>query len=106
MSVCYTCGIVCLQVNSCLPDRIVVFRDGVGDGQMNIVEQFEVPQMISSFASFMSNNDPKTTYNPKLAVVVVQKRISTRIFMGGGPKGLANPSPGTIVDHTITRKGW
>ena len=44
-------------------------------------------------------------YKPKLAVVVVQKRISTRIFSRGGT-GYENPPPGTILDHTITRKGW
>lgn len=87
-------------MNSCLPDRIVVYRDGVGDGQMHVVEQYEVPQMTSCFAMLASN------YQPKMAVVVVQKRISTRIFQRGGPKGLTNPAPGTILDHTITRKGW
>ncbi len=88
------------QVNGCLPDRIVVYRDGVGDGQMHVVREYEVPQMTSCFALFSDS------YNPKLAVIVVQKRISTRIFLRGGPKGLGNPAPGSIVDHTITRKGW
>ena len=37
---------------------------------------------------------------PSLAVVVVQKRISTLIF-GQGPQGYQNPSPGTVLDHTI-----
>ena len=44
-------------------------------------------------------------YDPKLAIVIVQKRISTRIFMKG-PNGLDNAPSGTIVDHTITRKDW
>ena len=44
-------------------------------------------------------------YKPRLAVVVVQMRISTRIF-GQGPQGYQNPPPGTVLDHTITRKGW
>ena len=43
-------------------------------------------------------------YQPKMAVVVVQKRISTRIFCRIG-RGLDNPPPGTVVDHTITRRG-
>ena len=45
-------------------------------------------------------------YSPKIVVVVVQKRISTRIFQRGTAKGLGNPPPGTVVDHTFTRKGW
>ena len=89
-----------VQVNGCLPDRIVVYRDGVGDGQMHVVREYEIPQMTSCFASYEDN------YQPKMAVIVVQKRISTRIFQRGGQKGLTNPSPGSIMDHTITRKGW
>jgi len=87
------------EVNRTLPDRILVFRDGVGDGQMSTVAEYEVPQISSCFSMFGEN------YQPKLAVVVVQKRISTRIFMRG-PKGLDNPPPGSLLDHTVTRKGW
>ena len=39
-------------------------------------------------------------YKPSLAVLVVQKKISTRIF-GQGPQGHQNPPPGTLLDHTI-----
>ncbi len=45
-------------------------------------------------------------YCPKLGVIVVQKRISTRLFQKGTSTGLGNPPPGTVVDHTCTRKGW
>ena len=38
------------QVN--LPDRIIVFRDGVGDGQMFTVVEFEVPQIKKCFKMF------------------------------------------------------
>ncbi len=67
---------------------------------MHVVSEYEIPQMTSCFATFGDD------YQPKMAVIVVQKRISTRIFSRGGPKGLSNPPPGTVVDHTITRRGW
>ena len=41
-----------IQVNRTLPDRIIVFRDGVGDGQMSTVTQYEVPQISSCFSMF------------------------------------------------------
>ena len=40
------------QVNQTLPDRIIVFRNGVGDGQMFTVVEFEVPQIKKCFQMF------------------------------------------------------
>ena len=37
------------EVNGQLPERIVVYRDGVGDGQLSAVFEHEVPQMIECF---------------------------------------------------------
>ncbi len=42
-------------------------------------------------------------YSPQFSYVIVQKRISTRILLKGGPKMYDNPPPGTVVDNTITR---
>ena len=35
-----------------LPERIIVYRDGVGDGQLGEVSQHELPQLLSSFKDF------------------------------------------------------
>jgi aubergine-like protein len=53
----------------------VVFRDGVGDGQLNTVAGYEVKQLEECFTHFGE------AYQPKMAVVIVQKRINTRIFL-------------------------
>ena len=37
------------QINKKLPERIIVYRDGVGDGQLASVVQQEIPQMVDSF---------------------------------------------------------
>eukprot|EP00731_Ephydatia_muelleri_P025692 Em0017g775a len=84
------------EVNQSLPERIIVFRDGVGEGREGYVSEFEVPQFNSCFSIFGEN------YSPKLAVVVVQKRITTRIF-GRSGNGYENPPPGVLVDHTISK---
>uniref|UniRef100_UPI002DDDBD8F Piwi n=1 Tax=Ephydatia fluviatilis TaxID=31330 RepID=UPI002DDDBD8F len=84
------------EMNQSLPERIIVFRDGVGEGREEYVSEFEVPQFNSCFSIFGEN------YCPKLAVVVVQKRITTRIF-GRSGHSYDNPPPGVIVDHTITK---
>ena len=64
----------CLQVNHDLPERIIVYRDGVGDGQLHVVANYEVQQFSDCFALFGES------YKPKMAVIVVQKRINMRIF--------------------------
>ena len=51
-----------------------MYRDGVGDNQLDIVSDYEVRQMSEAFQLFGED------YDPKLSVVVVGKRINTRIF--------------------------
>lgn len=66
--------LVLCQVNHRLPRYIFVFRDGVGDGQLRVVKEFEVPQLSECFENFGAE------YCPKLVVMVVQKRINQRIL--------------------------
>ncbi|KAL8604204.1 hypothetical protein ACOMHN_014772 [Nucella lapillus] len=86
------------EANHRLPEKIIMYRDGVGDGQLAIVQDFEVRQMLDSFTDFGAD------YHPKLTVVIVQKRINTRIFQQTGGGHLDNPPPGTVLDHTVTRR--
>ena len=43
------------KVNGVLPDRIVVYRDGVGDGQLDVVYDHEMPQLFKSFQQMGSD---------------------------------------------------
>ena len=61
-------------MNHELPGKIIIFRDGVGDSQLAVVAEYEQAQFSSCFAHFGED------YKPKLSIVVVQKRINTRIF--------------------------
>nr|ACV84373.1 argonaute Ast1 variant [Apis mellifera] len=60
--------------NKRYPDRIIVYRDGVGDGQLDTVAKYEVKQLLATFKTIEIN------YQPTLTVIVVQKRINTRLF--------------------------
>uniref|UniRef100_A0A3Q3RHZ1 Piwi-like protein 2 n=1 Tax=Mastacembelus armatus TaxID=205130 RepID=A0A3Q3RHZ1_9TELE len=86
------------EVNHNLPEKIVVYRDGVSDGQLKVVEQYEIPQMIKCFENFPS-------YEPKLVFIVVQKRIKTTLYAWNA-NSIESPPPGTVVDHTLTQKEW
>ncbi|XP_068616993.1 piwi-like protein 2 [Brachionichthys hirsutus] len=88
------------EVNHHLPDKIVVYRDGVSDGQLKTVELYEIPQLIECFETFPS-------YEPKFVFVVVQKRINTTIYScNEAMRSIGVPRPGTVLDHTLTRRDW
>ncbi|XP_029717566.1 protein aubergine-like [Aedes albopictus] len=76
-----------------LPDRIIVYRDGVGDGQLKHVYEHEV-NSIKDNLLLACKAQPNS---PKLTFFVVNKRINTRLF-----HQKRNPVPGTIVDDVIT----
>ena len=98
-----------------------LFRDGVGDGQLETTEKHEAEQFQRVFSQVQNTGDGTTemskmqsklseklpnSYNPSFVFVVVQKRINTRV-LGAIRKGpnydYINPPPGTVLDHTVTR---
>ncbi|XP_076749124.1 argonaute 3 [Xylocopa sonorina] len=82
--------------NKRYPDRIIVYRDGVGDGQIDTIAKYEVKQLLQTLRNIEPN------YQPTLTVIIVQKRINTRLFERTHT-GLNNPPPGTVVDSYITK---
>ncbi|XP_029916958.1 piwi-like protein 2 isoform X2 [Myripristis murdjan] len=86
------------EVNHNLPEKIVVYRDGVSDGQLKMIELYEIPQLLKCFQTFPS-------YEPKLVFIVVQKRISTTLYSWAADR-FGTPPPGTVLDHTLTHKDW
>ncbi|XP_069034662.1 piwi-like protein 1 [Embiotoca jacksoni] len=88
-----------VKFNSSLPSRIIVYRDGVGDGQLHSVVNYEVAQILDSIKSMGHD------YTPKLSVVVVKKRVGSRFF-GQYAGKVINAPPGTVVDSEVTRPEW
>lgn len=76
-----------------LPTKIIIYRDGVGDGQLHYVADHELKSMCQTMEQFYANAQQEL----RMAYVIVNKRINTRIF-----KRNQNPIPGTIVDDVIT----
>lgn len=60
--------------NNVRPDSVIVYRDGVSEGQYKMVVDREILAMKQAFAML------KPPYDPKLNVVTVQKRHNTRFF--------------------------
>ncbi|XP_068320368.1 protein argonaute 2-like [Pyrus communis] len=83
------------RLNKAKPNQIVIFRDGVSEGQFDMVLNEELLDLKLALASIK--------YNPTITLIVAQKRHHTRLFLenprDGGSTG--NISPGTVVDNTI-----
>ncbi|KAJ4439862.1 hypothetical protein ANN_07990 [Periplaneta americana] len=77
--------------NGCLPQRIIIYRDGVGEGQIQYVKEHEVDTLEKNLSKVYGGEPVK------MAFIVVTKRINTRLFYNG-----TNPPPGTVVDDVIT----
>jgi len=65
---------LCFKLNQDYPKQIVLFRDGVGDGQLQFAAAHEAAQFLSAFQAL------SPPFEPKFTMVVVQKRINTRLF--------------------------
>ncbi|KAG5636873.1 hypothetical protein H0H81_006534 [Sphagnurus paluster] len=84
-----------------LPERILVYRDGVSEGQFLAVIQQEMPEMKAAFKKF---DTAKERYTPKLTIVICGKRHHTRFYPTEPQNGdqLGNPKAGTVVDRGVT----
>lgn len=76
-----------------LPKRVIIYRDGVGDGQLKYVNEHEVGAVREKLEQIYTAQGLKSS----LTFFVVSKRINTRLF-----HNRQNPNPGTIVDDVIT----
>jgi len=83
------------KANGCLPERIILYRDGVGEGQIQYVLESEVSQMRDAI-----NSEYGDLEEPKFTFIVVTKKINTR-YLGVG-KVVTNAIPGTVLDNTVT----
>ncbi|KAI6291473.1 hypothetical protein MCOR07_007967 [Pyricularia oryzae] len=82
-----------------LPERIIIFRDGVSEGQFATVENTELP-LVRKACAKVYGNKPK----PKITIVVSVKRHQTRFFPtdeADMSRSMNNKS-GTVVDRGVT----
>jgi aubergine-like protein len=47
------------EINGQLPDKIIIYRDGVGDGQLQAVIEHEVSQLIQCFKTIQDGAEYK-----------------------------------------------
>ena len=94
--------------NNALPEYILIYRDGVSEGQYDLVLQNELVA-IKDACKEMYPATVTQSGKPKIAIIVVGKRHNTR-FYPTSPQNVTksmNPHNGTVVDRGITEaRNW
>ncbi|KAH0342200.1 Piwi-domain-containing protein, partial [Aureobasidium melanogenum] len=87
--------------NNKLPGKIIIFRDGVSEGQYNLVLDRELPPIQQAFEKLYGDAEKW----PRSAIIVVGKRHHTRFYPTDSKsmdQKSGNPMPGTVVDRGVT----
>lgn len=89
-----------------LPENILVYRDGVSEGQYQTVYDEEIPRLRQACAEVYPADWTKKSL-PRLTVIIVGKRHHTRFYPSQAKdmdRG-GNCKPGTVVDRGVTEEG-
>lgn len=91
------------------PENILVYRDGVSEGQYASVIESELPLLRRACAETYPADLTKRGL-PRMTIVIVGKRHHTRFYPTHHEKNAdkyANPKPGTVVDRGVTEaRNW
>jgi len=83
------------------PENILIYRDGVSEGQYDLVKAIEIRRLKIAIDEYYAKNKQEKK-KPRLTVVIVGKRHHTRFF-----KGDENPLANTAVDRGVTNgRAW
>ncbi|KAH8832943.1 Piwi-domain-containing protein [Flagelloscypha sp. PMI_526] len=83
-----------------LPERVMVFRDGVSEGQYDIV----IGEELQKIKEALKRVDPSGKYKPTLSIIICGKRHHARFYPTDSPNATqnGNTKPGTVVDKGVT----
>ncbi|KAI0202794.1 ribonuclease H-like domain-containing protein [Astrocystis sublimbata] len=83
-----------------LPENLLVYRDGVSEGQYQLVLNKELPQLKKTCENMYPPNQ-----QPRITIVIVGKRHHTRFYptKDGDADNSGNPRAGTVVDRGVTQ---
>jgi hypothetical protein len=89
--------------NKQLPDNILIYRDGVSEGQFQQVLDFELPLIRNACRQVYPATATKQVV-PKISIIVCGKRHHTRFYPADTKVAdkSSNCPPGTVVDRGVT----
>jgi eukaryotic translation initiation factor 2C len=94
--------------NRNLPENIIIYRDGVSEGQYQLLLDQELPQIRNACRQKYPAQATKTGL-PKISIIVCGKRHHTRFYptTEANADRSSNCEPGTVVDRGVTEvNGW
>ncbi|KAI9766392.1 MAG: hypothetical protein M1839_004912 [Geoglossum umbratile] len=97
-----------LSRNKKLPENILIYRDGVSEGQYETVLQEELPLLRDACAKIYPATETKKGL-PRMSIIVVGKRHHTRFYpiRVEDCDNSSNTKNGTIVDRGVTEaRNW
>jgi hypothetical protein len=95
--------------NRALPENIIVYRDGVSEGQYPIVLNEELPLLKKACREVYPATETAKGM-PRISIIVVSKRHHTRFYATSDADAddrSKNPPNGTVVDRGVTEaRDW
>jgi eukaryotic translation initiation factor 2C len=94
--------------NPQLPDNIIIYRDGVSEGQYQLLLDQELPLIRNACKQKYPADRTKAGF-PKISIIVCGKRHHTRFYPSteGDADRSSNCGPGTVVDRGVTEvRNW
>lgn len=92
-----------------LPENIIFYRDGVSEGQYQIVLDEELPQIRNGCKKTYTDLKYKNKRFPRITIIIVGKRHHTRFYPNSPDDAdrSGNPKSGTVVDRIVTEhRNW
>jgi len=91
------------KVNKACPENILIYRDGVSDGQYRVVLKDELPLIRQACQELYPASETKRGF-PRLSIIIVGKRHNTRFYPTKTEDAdrSSNPQKGTILDRGVT----
>jgi hypothetical protein len=93
--------------NNNLPENIIIYRDGVSEGQYNLVLEQELPQIRNACRQKFPADMTKAGF-PKVSIIICGKRHHTRFYPTDESQAdrSSNCGPGTVVDRGVTEASY
>lgn len=90
------------QANKNVPEYIIVYREGVGEGSVQNILDLEV-EVVKKAVIVIAEKMKIPNYSPGVAFILVNRKINQRLFSSKGKGGeVINPISGTVVGGEIS----